>query len=112
MKNHTFPLRDMNGNVLVRLEYSIPMQLSANAAKMNTFALELSLDSMMLAAGWMNGMLSSETSLNSSLITMGTLLHGISWMGSLKHAAPATLPTGGLKVLWAYEYAQSCEIRY
>jgi hypothetical protein len=24
----------------------------------------------------------------------------------LKHAAPATMPTSGLKVLWAYEYAQ------
>jgi hypothetical protein len=23
-----------------------------------------------------------------------------------KHAAPATMPTNGLKVLWAYEYAQ------
>jgi hypothetical protein len=82
MKKHTFPLRDMNGNVPARLEYSIPVHLSANAAKMNTFVLELSLDSMMLAAGQMNGMLSSETSSNSLLIMIGTLLHGISWMGS------------------------------
>ncbi len=82
MRKHTFPLRDMNGNAPVRSIYSIPVRLSANAAKMNAFALELLLDSMMLAAGWTNGMLSSETFSNSSLITMGMSLHGISWMGS------------------------------
>jgi hypothetical protein len=48
---------------------------------MNTFALELLLDSMMLTAGQMHGMLSLEALLNSSLITMGTLLQGILWMG-------------------------------
>ncbi len=72
----------ISGNTPVRLEYSIPVRLSANAAKMNAFALESLSDSTMLAAGWTNGMLSLETLSNSLLITMGTSLHGILWMGS------------------------------
>jgi hypothetical protein len=43
---------------------------------MNIFASELSLDSMMLAAGRTNGMLLLEELPNYSLITMGTWLFG------------------------------------
>jgi hypothetical protein len=82
MRKHTFPLRDINGNIPVRLEYSIPVGLSVNSKKMNTFALKSSLDSTTLAVGWTNGMLSSETSSNSLLITTGMPLRGILWMGS------------------------------
>ena len=45
----------MNGNAPVRSEYSVPVFLSAKAAKIKTFASELSLSSIMCAdskVGW------------------------------------------------------------
>ncbi len=66
---------DINRNVSLRLEYRMPVLLSAKAVKMNTLAVELSLDSMTLAfvEGQTKGMLSSESLLISLLIDIALL---------------------------------------
>ncbi len=52
MRKHTLPSRDMKGNSLVRSLYNVPVLLSTNAAKQNTFASEdVSSSSIRLALG-------------------------------------------------------------